>query len=601
MGKYKLKITVIGLLLLFTFLLMACTNKATTESTKKENEEKEETQINPEDTPLQGGVVTGAMYEDPAGMFNPIFYEDAYEKAILDLTHEALFRQNEELKFEAQLARDKWKLNKDQTKLTVKLEENITWHDGEPFTANDVVFTYQTIADPDYVKAGGIRSNYVSALLGYDDYSEGETDDFEGVVAKDDHTVIFKFSEPNVTPEYSASFPIIPKHIFKDIPVIDMPKADESRNPDAIVGTGPFTLTDIKVREQYTLKKFEDYWDGEPYLDQFNWRIIKPTQTTQLLKAGEINFVANPGGIYPENASHIEDNENINIIEQTDFYYQLLGFKHNHQTTEDVESGVINPDNWTPNDKLPQEARQAIAYAIDREALIGDGHGDGLLHGKGTQINAPIAPQSWAYNDSEETNYPYDPEKAEDILDEAGFTLDDNGNRTDPEGNEWILNMDYSVGNNLREQAAPLIKSDLEDIGIKVDLREPKEMSTFVADLTDDTDDTDLYLLGWNLNQHDPDPLGLWGIEDVYNFSRWNNPESDELLQRALETPDAFKYDFRTDIYAEWQQLFANDLPGLPLFAQNNLWAYNERLHGVTPLPQTMYYDTHLWWVDEEE
>src|SRR5699024_927635 len=95
--------------------------------------------------------------------------------------------------------------------------------------------------------------------------------------------------------------------------------------------------------------------------------------------------------------------------------------------------------------------------------------------------------------------------------------------RTDPDGNEWVLNMDYPTGNELRERAAPLIKDYLEEVGIEVNLRQPKEMSAYVPELTDDDSDWDLYLIGWSLGSGDPDPLGLWGINDAYNFSRWNN------------------------------------------------------------------------------
>lgn len=551
--------------------------------------------------PQPGGAVTGAMFAAPSGMFNPLFYEESHEANILDFTHEALFVQNDNLEFEANLAQDDWELNDDQTELTVHLQEDVTWHDGEDFTADDVVFTYQTMADPDYIKAGGVRSNYVIPLRGYEAYVEGETDDFEGVEALDEQTVVFHFTEPQVTPEYIASFPIIPEHIFEDIPVANMPQADESRESGAVIGTGPFQFTEMVEREQYVLEKYTDYWQAEPYLDKVTWKVIEQSELTESLETGDIDFVATPGGIAPIDYEMVEGFNHINTLEQTAFHYQLLGFKLNHRTTEDVEAGNIHPDDWVPNDKLPKEVRQAIAYAVDRESLIGEQHGEGLLHGKGVPIDSPIAPSSWAYDDEASSHYTYDPDKAADILDEAGYELGSDGFRTDPDGNEWILNMDYPAGNDLRERAAPLIKDDLEEVGIQVNLREPQDMSAYVSELTDDDTDWDLYLIGWNFGSHDPDPLGLWGIDDVYNFSRWNNPDSDELLYKALETPDAFKQDFRAEIYTEWQQLFSEDLPALLLFAPNSLWGYNDRLHGVVPLPHTMYHNPHLWWVDDGE
>ncbi|MEN2768100.1 peptide-binding protein [Ornithinibacillus sp. 16A2E] len=547
--------------------------------------------------PKSGGTLTGAMYSAPAGMFNPIFYEEAYEANILSFTHESLVSQNESLEFIPGLAKE-WETNDDQTELTLYLEEGVTWHDGEEFTADDVVFTYKSIADPDYVAAGGIRTAYVEPLLGYEEYVNGETDEFQGVVAVDDYTVTFKFAEPNINPLYYASFTIIPEHVFSAIPVAEMPEASESRDPGKVIGTGPFKFTEMVEREQYVLERHDGYWQGTPYLEKIVWRVVAQSVMTGLLESGEVDFIADPNGIPPADYETVQALGNIEIIEQPDFGYQILGFKQNHRTAEDVESGALNPENWVPNEKIADpKIRQAIAYAINREGLI-----EGLLYGRGAILNSPIAKQFWAYDESETMNYGYDPDMAGSILDELGYVdTNDDGFREDPEGNEWVINMDYPTGNELREKSAPLIEQMLEEVGINVNLRQPKEMSAYVEDLTNDNSDWDLYLLGWSLGSADPDPTGLWGTKAAYNFSRWNNPQSDELMQQALQAPEAFEQDYRKEVYKDWQKLFSEDLPALILYAQNSLWAYNDRLEGVEPLPFTMYNNPHLWWVTDAE
>src|SRR5699024_7716029 len=165
-----------------------------------------------DDGPQMGGTLTGAMDTAPAGVFNPIFYEEAYEANILDFTHEGLLEQNEDLEFIEGIATD-WEINEDHTEITLELQDDITWHDGEPFTADDVVFTYKSMASPGYIEAGGVRQEYANKLVGYEAFESGETDEFEGVVAEDDYTVTFKFEKPNVTILKDVSFPIIPKHI----------------------------------------------------------------------------------------------------------------------------------------------------------------------------------------------------------------------------------------------------------------------------------------------------------------------------------------------------------------------------------------------------
>lgn len=480
------------------------------------------------------------------------------------------------------------------------MEEDVTWHDGEPLTAHDVVFTYQSIADPDYVAAGGVRTNYVSGLKGFEAYNSGDTDEFEGVVAEDDYTVVFHWEEPNVTPEYLANFTIIPKHIFEDIPIADMPAADESRQPGSVIGSGPFKFTEMVEREQYILEKNENYWEGEPHLDSFIWKIVEQSVMVSLLETGEIDFIADPEGISPADYETVEGYDNINIIEQPDFGYQLLGFKHHDRTTEDVDAGVIDPDNWVPNENLPKEVRQAIAYAIDRQALIGTGPGEGLLQGHGTIINSPIALQFPAHDTEAAIPYEHDPDKAAEILDDAGYTMGDGDYRTDPDGNEWELNLNYPSGNELRERAAPIIAESLEAVGIKVDLRQPKEMSVYVDDLEDDDKGWDMYMIGWSLASGDPDPLGLWGINDAYNFSRWKNEESQQLLEDAVRAPDAFDQDYRNEKYSEWTEVYSDDLPALLLFAQNKIWVHSEAIQGIDPRPYSMLANTHLWYLDEE-
>src|SRR5699024_7953920 len=257
------------------------------------------------------------------GVFNPIFYEEAYEANILDFTHEGLLEQNEDLEFIEGIATD-WEINEDHTEITLELQDDITWHDGEPFTADDVVFTYKSMASPGYIEAGGVRQEYANKLVGYEAFESGETDEFEGVVAEDDYTVTFKFEKPNVTILKDVSFPIIPKHIFEDIPIDEMPEAPETLDAGEVIGTGPFKFTDMIEREQYVLEKNPDYWKGEPYLDKIVWRIVEQSVMLGLLEKGEIDFLADPNGVPPADYEDVSKVDHLEIIEQTDFGYQLM-------------------------------------------------------------------------------------------------------------------------------------------------------------------------------------------------------------------------------------------------------------------------------------
>lgn len=581
---------IFSLLLVLTLLLAACSDD------KKESSDDGKEEGTATGEPREGGTVVGAMDTAPTGMFNPIFYEEAYDENILDFTHESLVGQNEELEFVPKLAKD-WEVSDDQKEITFFLEEGVKWHDGEEFTADDVVFTYKAMSDPLYVKSGGFRTEYVQALKDYDAYNSGEIEQFESVVAQDEYTVVFKFEEPNVTPLYTAGFPIIPEHVFGEMSIADIPKSPASLEGGKIIGTGPFKLATILEREQYVLESHEDYWQGKPLLDKIIWKIVDESIMMGLLETGEIDFIADPNGVSPADYETVEGMAHINVIEQPQFGNQFLGFKMNYRSAEDIENKVINPDNWKENETISDiEVRHAIAYAINREGII-----EGLLYGRGQKTNSSIAHQFWAYDEDASIDYEYDPEKAEQLLDEAGYVdVNNDGFREDTAGNEWIMNMDYPTGNKVRERMAPIIAQQLEAVGIQVNVRQPKEMSTFIDGLENNDSDWDLFLLGWGLDNRDPDPSSLWASTAPYNYSRWNNPESDKLLEEAMKAPEAFELEHRKEKYKEWQKVFSEDLPSLFLYVQDNIWAVNTRMEGVVPYPYSISVDSHKWWVNAE-
>ncbi|MGG3624423.1 ABC transporter substrate-binding protein [Bacillus gobiensis] len=574
------------LLLIFVLILAACNSNSSSN---------EEGGSEAAGEPQKGGELVGAMDTPPEGVFNPIFYSSSYENNILQFTHDGLITQNDKLEFLPSLAKD-WDLSEDQTSVTFTLNEGVKWQDGEPFTANDVVFTYKTISDPDYVAAGGIRTDYVVRLKGYQDYSTGKTDKFEGVVADGDNKVTFYFEESNIQALSDASLQIIPEHIFKDIPVKDIPKAPETREAGKVIGTGPFKFAQEVQGEQYVLEKNPDYFDGEPYLDKVTWRVMEQSVILGELESGSVDFVADPNGFPPADYDTVKDMENISIIEQPQFGYQIMGMSINHRSKEDAQAGVIKPEQFVPNKKLQsKEVRQAIAYAVDRQKLI-----DGLLYGHGDVVNSPIPRNFSAYDEEKPNQYKFDPDKAKELLDGAGYK-DTNGDgfREDPEGKEWVLNLNYPKGNQTREKSAPIIKQFLEDVGIKIDLRQPMESASYFESLEKNNFDWDLYLIGWSLSSTDPDPSGIYGASAAYNYGRWNNQEAEDLIKKANTPPDALDKDFRDGVFSDWQVKFQDEMPAFILYAPNDLWAHNNRLHGIEPLPYSMLNKTHKWWVSQ--
>ncbi|NIK76884.1 peptide/nickel transport system substrate-binding protein [Paenibacillus castaneae] len=595
--KNKQFILILALTLIV--VLTACTNnnsKTTPTTSPKESNVVESTPGDDKkpnaDGPQKGGEITAAMFSPPDNQFNPIFYDSAYDANILDLVFEGLVEQNDKLEFIPLLAKE-WKFNDDFTELTYILNQGVKWQDGETLTADDVVFTYKSIADPDYTAAGGVRVEYVDKLVGYDDYVGGKSTEFPGVVKVDDYTVTFKFSEPNVTAISNTAFPIIPKHIFKDVAVKDMPTYSASFKAGEVIGTGPFKLTKYQEGEQYILERFDDYWQGAPYLDRIVYRVLDQAIMSGMLQNNELDLVTRPEGIPASDADDIAALPNVKVLEQQALAYQYLGFKL-HTSTD--ESKWNDPSTWKVNEKVADKrVRQAIAYAINRQGFV-----DGLLFGKGTVIDAPFPEASWAFDAKATIHYDFNADKAKALLDEAGYK-DTNGDgfREDPNGKEWILNLDYPTGNKVREKTAPIIVENLKDVGIKVNLRNPRDASSHFAIIEKNNTDLDMYLAGWSLDSGDPDPAGISLSTAPYNYIRWMNKDSDDLIKKAMKAPEAFDIAYRKQIYSDWAKLYSEEQPAIILYSGNDIHAWNSRLQGISVKPHTIVSSAHLWWVKQ--
>ncbi|WP_078429524.1 peptide-binding protein [Alkalihalobacterium alkalinitrilicum] len=591
--KKSLALMLAGALSLST-ILAACggggtEEEAPTTDPTEETEQGEEAAGEPQ----QGGTINAAMFSAPAGQFNPIFYADSYEANILDFTHEALVALDEELQWIPSLAKE-WDFNDDHTELTYILNEGVQWHDGEEFTADDVVFTYTSIADGAYTAAGGVRVDYVNQLVGYEEYRDGEADTLAGVEAVDPYTVKFTFKEPSITANQYTSFPIIPKHVFEEVRVSEMPEHTASRNAGEVIGTGPFKLTDILEGQQYVLERNEDYWQGAPYLDRIVWKVVNQDVMLGQLQNEELHMVGLPGGVPAADAQDVEAMQNVTLVQDQDFGYQYMGFKLHHSQGE--QSDWTDKSGWVPNEKLQDEkVRQAIAHAVNRQGFV-----DGLLYGSGTVLNAPFPEASWAFDPDAVNDYEYSEEKANALLDEAGFTeRDGDGFRLDPNGNEYTLNLDFPTGNTVRERTAPIIKENLEAVGIRVNMRSPREAAAHFEMVEQNNTDWDLYLAGWGLSTGDPDPSGIHRSTAPYNYLRWDDTHSDELLDAALKTPEAFDLEYRQQVYRDWANYYSEQLPALPLYSANVNVAFNTKFHGWTVKPRNVNADSHLWWLEQ--
>ncbi|MTW87792.1 oligopeptide ABC transporter substrate-binding protein [Virgibacillus dakarensis] len=528
--------------------------------------------------PKSGGTITFAASTPFDSLLERGLFEHKEDELILNFISDSLVDKSDSLELKPGMA--DYEVDENAKTVTFTIKDGIKWHDGTPLTSADIAFAYEVIAHPDYT---GLRYANVSMIEGAQRYHEGKADGISGIDIVDDKTITIKLTDiaPN-TMSMLWSYPM-PKHYYKDIPIKKLAGSNAvSKNP---IGTGPFKVTNIVPGKTVKLEKFNDYWRGEPYLDGITFEVIDDSQTTEALKNGKVDIMAIPDSKYKD----VKALDNVILNEEISLEYSYIGFKLGHW---DKEKEVNIMDNHKFQNK---KLRQAMAYALDRQGIL-----DSFYNGLGELIEAPIHPASWASADeSELTVYNYDPEKARKLLDEAGYKdIDGDKWREDPEGKKFTINFDAASGYEISKPRTNYIIKNWQDVGLNVRLNgDLKELNLFYDVIEHDESTVELFYSNWDLTS-DPDPTGLWRSADYWNFSRWVNKESDELIEEGL-SDKAFDEGYRKEVYVEWQKLINKELPNIFLYAPADVYAVNKRLQNVHTNAFTSQVDTHLWWVTD--
>lgn len=559
--------------LAFSFVLAACSDSTSNDG---DDDEKDTADANEEGT-NEDGSITYAVDQAPEGLFIDGFAGSAIDSQINDFIHQDMTTVNADMEYEPNLAT--WETEDNQV-YTFTLEEGVTWHNGEELTMEDWQFALEVIADEDY---DGPRYNYVQEIEGADEYRKGEADTISGFEIEDDYTAVITFKEAKVNNLENLWTTPMPKKELEDIPVADMSSAEEVR--ETPVGLGPFKVKEVVQGEYVSLERFDDYWEGKPKLAEILIKVVDPSLTQGALQNGEIDLME----IRPDDVAELEQVENIRVEEQEGLGYSYVGFRFGH-FDDDEGTAVADYDKYES-----KELRQAMFYALDREALV-----DSYLAGKATIVNTPVPSVHWiAADESELTQYNYDPEKAGELLDEAGYKdTNDDGYREDPDGEEFVVKFAHYAGPAAFEGRTQAIMQNWEDVGIKTELSTGQliEFNTYNDMKDNDDENIEVFFGAWTVGS-DPDPSGLWHSTSEWNYGRWVNEDSDDLLEDGL-SEDSFDEDYRQDVYVEWQKVFNEELPGLPLWENLDLYGINERVEGVT-IDANGLRDFHEWYVTE--
>ncbi|MBS5047865.1 MAG: ABC transporter substrate-binding protein [Firmicutes bacterium] len=390
-----------------------------------------------------------------------------------------------------------WDYDEQTYTYTFHLREGVKWHDGEPFTADDVKFTIEAIMDPE--NGSENAPNY---------------EDVEEITVIDAQTVAFRLTEPNVAFLEYMTMGILPQHLLAGQ---DMQESDFFRSP---VGTGPYKLESWDAGQSIVLVKNEDYYLGAPKIDRVIFKIV-PDDNAQAvqLQSGELDLAL----LDPKNAQSFAGMDGYTLYDMTTADYRGILFNFAN-------------DYWTANrDIIP-----AICYAIDRQAIV-----DSVLLGEGMPAYGPL--QRNIYNDESVEHYDYNPDKARAILEDAGCTLGADGFYTRG-GEQLAFTISVMSGEQDRIDIAQAAAQQIRAIGINCTVEIPAQM---------DWGGQMACLIGWGSPfDADDHTYKVFGTDKGANYSSYSNAAVDEALIKARQSDDPA---VRKAYYADFQQALAAD------------------------------------------
>lgn len=479
--------------------------------------------------PATGGTLITAIADNPVSL-NGIYANDGISGSVLSWVFNPLTLGGENwgTNITGDLA-ESWSTSDDGLTWTFNLHRGVKFHDGEELTADDVVYTFQTIQTSEEDIAP-FRPRF---------YQGDQAIEFEAV---DDYTVVAHLSEPNASFFTDISVPIVPRHVLEGQNLREGPF---NRQP---VGTGPFKVVEWVTGESITLEAHDDYFRGRPCLDRIIFRIIPDEQAqVNALLTGELDFLLNVPGA---SVTQFQNNPEFTFVAADyDSLFQIF-FNMAKEQFQD------------------KRIRQALMIAIDRQALV-----DTVRQGFGVVNNSHFDSVVPFYKQDKLGGYDYDPERAEQILDEVGLTDTDGDGFRDLNGQPWEINLlTFQQGFRNYFDYATVVQAYWQDIGLKVNL-ETRDLATMVQQLYQERKldkPYDVLTSGWS--QFGPEPnsyANQYITTDALgpNLGNYNNPEVNALFAQAQKMTD---FDERMAVYEQIEAILWDELPSLPLYRNSN-------------------------------
>ncbi|AIQ71771.1 oligopeptide ABC transporter substrate-binding protein [Paenibacillus graminis] len=534
---------------------------------------------NEAEVPAAGGTITYGYSSPFQGLFEPAFYEGEDDYQVLEFITEAMFRVNDDLTTVPGIA--SWQESDDHTVFTFRIRPGVRWHNGDELTVEDWKFALETIASPEYT---GSRYYSVEMITGVEAYHKGKAKEISGIKVIDPYTLRITMNSVRVNALDNLWPYPMNKKVYSGIAVKDMPDSDPVRKHP--IGIGPFEVTNIQPGQLVEMKAFEDYYQGKPLLDGVKYKVFDDKEIVNLLDKDVIDIATAPRDAY----ASLKQLDRVDILQSPELSYEYIGFKFG---SWDQETQKIVMDNPKFADK---RLRQAMYYALDREGIINQ-----YSYGLGSLIETPVPSSSWAkIPDSEINTYPYSPERAKALLNDAGYVdKDGDGFREDPKGAPFVIHYDAMTGSTTAEARTRAILQNWRDVGLDVRLNggQLKDLNAFYEAVENDDPSVELFNGVWGLAS-DPDPSGLWREIDLWNYPRFSSKRNEELIREGVGIK-SYDKEYRKNVYYEWQKLVNDEVPMIFFAERINITAVNKRLQNVRVNSMSNIIDPQTWWIKE--
>lgn len=551
--------------------------------------------LSAQDSGTGGVIIEGNFGGDPA-TFNILLSDDTASQRVaaflfpgflnVDVTTAALSRYIPEVAAGAIV--DDWTVSDDNLVYTFNLREGLNWSDGTPITSADVLYAWRV--------AQAAAEGTVGAQIGF------ITDSITDVQAPDDYTVVVTFNSPACTAlSYAGGLVPVPSHVLPE----DMSQlVDDPFNMGPTVTAGIFNFGELRSGEQVSLVANPNYFDatdGVVVPEGWIYRAV-PDQNVAVEQffADELNVIDGPSVSRRTEFYAAQEAGDKQVYSFPGNSWDYLGLNYadpsNPQNGLDADGNAIDQGHHPIFGDV--RVRQALARGIDVDSII-----DAAVFGEGVRQNASYVQASWAYPE-DLAPIAFDPEAAAQMLEDAGWVDADgdgvreaSGAMYAEDGTPLRFTLYTNEGNGRREAIGTLIQDQLADIGVQIDFQ-TIDFNTLLNIM--DSQTYDAFILGWrNGYPDDPDQTQLFSdTSDVVgggsNNTSWNNPEWLALSDEAKNVTGCAVED-RAPLYAQMAEIFQQDLPYIPLFTVNGMYAADDSVTGFGPYPSALYWNVDTW------